>query len=1134
MSEVNSKILVPSSSSSSALESEKWKQQILKRPWGKLLSQNSQNPDLDLWDPNFMIGRSKSCSLCIDDPLISGVLCMLKHTMHKGAEVLVLGNDGSVELNGERLKKKDVVSIRGGDEFVFSSLGHHTYIFKLLADEDIAVPPLHNSLSEAENQMIAGKAAAKQVGAGKTEENQVVGGKDELSETLGTMLGSLQAPRTGSLQTLSLLPQQVCHNRDYGEESEEGSDTSQSPTVNDMSDGSVSDAEEVELEATLGAGIPPVLSLLKCTKEPDKTSFTCKETNGNSPKQVSKEGKESGKDTTPSVAHAKYQTIKEDLKNGMLDGRETCVSFDNFPYYLSKKTKSLLIEPMFIHLKRNKFRDFAKELSTISPKILLSGPPGSEIYQEKLVKALANHFDVKLLIFDCSEKLAGTSMKDAEQLKEGLKPISKNLRERWGNLQSKYDMLSIKLRELGFSLQGTASKLHAGIKQETSALPSICAAPSAIKGHSFKRGDRVKYISSLHKPGHHTPQAPLRGPSYGDRGEVILALKENGSSKLGVRFDKPIPGGVDIGGLCEEDHGFFCGGSELLLETSVEEDMDKLVFNALFEVVTSESKNGPLILFMKDVEKALIYNSDIYRALKRKLKTLPESIVIICSYTKVDDSKERPRPRGIPFIEIGDYQNGLLDFGLPFGRKNKHGKEASELVSELFPNKVTLEMPQDEALLATWKLQLEQDIEMLKVKANLRHIEAVLCHNNLECDGIDTILIKDQDLTNKSAEKIVGWALCHHLMGDFEPCIRDGKLLISCESVQYGLSVLQENQSELQNSKKLHKDVITENYHEKRLLDDMIPPNEIGVNFEDIGALENVKDTLKELVMLPLQRPELFCKGQLTKPCKGILLFGPPGTGKTMLAKAVATEAGANFINISISSITSMMFGESEKYIKAIFSLASKISPCVIFIDEVDSLLGRRDNPREHEAMRKMKNEFMANWDGLCTKEKERVLVLAATNRPFDLDEAVIRRMPRRLLVNFPDAPNRAKILKVILSQEELDPDVDLDAIANMTEGYSGSDLKNLCITAAYCPIREVLKKEKEEKELAITEARKLPSLSGIADVRPLNMDDIRYALKQVCASVSSESTSMTELLKWNELYGEGGSRKKNDLSYFM
>ncbi|KAL3643606.1 hypothetical protein CASFOL_014421 [Castilleja foliolosa] len=146
--------------------------------------------------------------------------------------------------------------------------------------------------------------------------------------------------------------------------------------------------------------------------------------------------------------------------------------------------------------------------------------------------------------------------------------------------------------------------------------------------------------------------------------------------------------------------------------------------------------------------------------------------------------------------------------------------------------------------------------------------------------------------------------------------------------------------------------------------------------------------------MLPLQRPELFCKGQLTKPCKGILLFGPPGTGKTMLAKAVATEAGANFIIFNVKH-NFKWFGEGEKYVKAVFSLASKIAPSVIFVDEVDSMLGRRENPGEHEAMRKMKNEFMVNWDGLRTKDKECVLVLAATNRPFDLDEAVIRRLPR-------------------------------------------------------------------------------------------------------------------------------------------
>ncbi|PNY01520.1 peroxisomal biogenesis factor 6-like protein, partial [Trifolium pratense] len=294
-------------------------------------------------------------------------------------------------------------------------------------------------------------------------------------------------------------------------------------------------------------------------------------------------------------------------------------------------------------------------------------------------------------------------------------------------------------------------------------------------------------------------------------------------------------------------------------------------------------------------------------------------------------------------------------------------------------------------------------------------------------------------------------------------------------------------------------------------------------------------------------------------PCKGILLFGPPGTGKTMLAKAVATDAGANFINISMSSITSKWFGEGEKYVKAVFSLASKIAPSVIFVDEVDSMLGRRENPGEHEAMRKMKNEFMVNWDGLRTKDTERVLVLAATNRPYDLDEAVIRRLPRRLMVNLPDAPNRAKILKVILAKEDLSSDVDLSAIASMTDGYSGSDLKNLCVTAAHRPIKEILEKEKKvwffrmvyyfissmldtlslslfltELAAALAEGRPAPALRGSDDIRSLNMEDFKHAHQQVCASVSSESVNMTELVQWNELYGEGGSRVKKALSYFM
>ncbi|EFJ44239.1 hypothetical protein VOLCADRAFT_82864 [Volvox carteri f. nagariensis] len=271
--------------------------------------------------------------------------------------------------------------------------------------------------------------------------------------------------------------------------------------------------------------------------------------------------------------------------------------------------------------------------------------------------------------------------------------------------------------------------------------------------------------------------------------------------------------------------------------------------------------------------------------------------------------------------------------------------------------------------------------------------------------------------------------------------------------------------------------------------------------------------------MLPLQRPELFTRGTLTKPTKGVLLFGPPGTGKTMLAKAVASECGANFLYVSLSSVTSKWFGEAEKYIKAVFTLAHKIAPSVIFVDEVDSLLGKRTgSSSEHEASRKMKNEFMAHWDGLKTRQKDRVMVLAATNRPMDLDEAVIRRMPRRIMVDLPDSSNRVKILRVLLKDESLDPSFSLEELAALTEGYSGSDLKNMCVAAAYRPIRELIAAEKAAAEAARQ-----------------SLVDFKAAMQQVGPSVASDQGSlMNELRRWNEAYGEGGKRKADTLTYFL
>ncbi|KAL5075711.1 hypothetical protein RYX36_014695, partial [Vicia faba] len=123
--------------------------------------------------------------------------------------------------------------------------------------------------------------------------------------------------------------------------------------------------------------------------------------------------------------------------------------------------------------------------------------------------------------------------------------------------------------------------------------------------------------------------------------------------------------------------------------------------------------------------------------------------------------------------------------------------------------------------------------------------------------------------------------------------------------IRYGHNILRKYQNSEKNLNNSVKDVFLDGEFEEKLMADVISPSDIGITFNDIGALQSVKDTLRELIMLPLQRPELFSKGQLAKPCKGILLFGPPGTGKTMLAKAVATEAGANFLNISLSTITS-------------------------------------------------------------------------------------------------------------------------------------------------------------------------------------------------------------------------------------
>ncbi|KAL2467391.1 P-loop containing nucleoside triphosphate hydrolase superfamily protein [Abeliophyllum distichum] len=215
------------------------------------------------------------------------------------------------------------------------------------------------------------------------------------------------------------------------------------------------------------------------------------------------------------------------------------------------------------------------------------------------------------------------------------------------------------------------------------------------------------------------------------------------------------------------------------------------------------------------------------------------------------------------------------------------------------------------------------------------------------------------------------------------------------------------------------------------------------VKWESIKGLENAKRLLKEAVVMPIKYPKYFT-GLLT-PWKGILLFGPPGTGKTMLAKAVATECNTTFFNISASSVVSKWRGDSEKLIKVLFELARHHAPSTIFLDEIDAIISQRGEGRsEHEASRRLKTELLIQMDGL-TRTDELVFVLAATNLPWELDAAMLRRLEKRILVPLPEPEARRAMFEELLPPNFQEEKLPYNLLVENTEGFSGSDIRLLC-----------------------------------------------------------------------------------------
>jgi transitional endoplasmic reticulum ATPase len=234
------------------------------------------------------------------------------------------------------------------------------------------------------------------------------------------------------------------------------------------------------------------------------------------------------------------------------------------------------------------------------------------------------------------------------------------------------------------------------------------------------------------------------------------------------------------------------------------------------------------------------------------------------------------------------------------------------------------------------------------------------------------------------------------------------------------------------------------------------------VHWSDIGGLEDVKQQLREAVEWPLKYPDTFKRLGIDPP-KGVLLYGPPGCGKTLLAKAVATESEANFIAVKGPEVLSKWVGESERAIREIFSKARQAAPCVVFFDEIDSIVPRRGYRYDSGVTDRIVNQLLTEMDGL--EKLEGVVVIGATNRPDILDPALLRpgRFDRLVYVPPPDRAARLEILKVHTRRMPLAEDVDLERIAETTEGYTGADLAALCREAAILALREAGKPTKVE-----------------------------------------------------------------------
>lgn len=287
----------------------------------------------------------------------------------------------------------------------------------------------------------------------------------------------------------------------------------------------------------------------------------------------------------------------------------------------------------------------------------------------------------------------------------------------------------------------------------------------------------------------------------------------------------------------------------------------------------------------------------------------------------------------------------------------------------------------------------------------------------------------------------------------------------------------------------------------KQDIDSMIMKEKPEVKWEDVANLEEAKQALRESVILPMLRPDLFTGAR--RPWKGVLLFGPPGCGKTLIAKAVANEAGCTFFNADAASLVSKWLGESERLVKGLFISARNEQPAIVFMDEVDALTGERGSDQVG-GERRLKTQFLIEMDGMKSRKGDHIVVLGATNRPWDLDAAFRRRFERRIMVPIPELEARVRIFEIHTKGIELAEDVDFNLLGEKTKGYAGSDIALICREASLTPIREL----DASGAIRNTEIK----------ARPVKLQDFIKGIENIHSVISPQE--LQRYLDWDETYG--------------